>query len=79
MTKRDYATESEWRKWQWRSEGDKFDGGAFFRESGPKIRHTLATTSLLRKRNMIKFRPGSYAGRLTRSAGALRCRAGRLC
>ncbi|KAI3467388.1 hypothetical protein Pfo_024051 [Paulownia fortunei] len=76
VTKRDYASESEWKKWQWRSEGDRFLNGAFFAESGPKIKHTRNPFT---KRNLIKFKPGSYAGRLTRYAGALKCRAGKLC
>ncbi|KAL7091477.1 hypothetical protein ACP275_12G108500 [Erythranthe tilingii] len=75
VTKRE-STESEWKKWQWRSEGDKFVNGAYFRESGPKIKHTI---SPLKERNLIKFKPGSYAGRLTRYAGALNCVAGKSC
>ncbi|KAK6139296.1 hypothetical protein DH2020_026955 [Rehmannia glutinosa] len=75
VTKRE-ATENEWKKWQWRSEGDKFVNGAYFSESGPKIKHTRNPFT---KKNFIKFRPGSYAGRLTRYAGALKCRAGKLC
>ncbi|KAL6513873.1 hypothetical protein OROHE_019329 [Orobanche hederae] len=77
VTKRDYATESEWSKWQWRSEGDRFVNGAYFTESGPEIRHTK--TPLFTKKDFITFRPGSYAGRLTRYAGALRCRRGKPC
>ncbi|PIN25335.1 Pectate lyase [Handroanthus impetiginosus] len=76
VTKRDYAMESEWKKWQWRSEGDRFMNGAYFTESGPKIKHRR---NPLTKGNLIKFRPGSYAGRLTRYAGALKCRKGKLC
>ncbi|KAI3452812.1 hypothetical protein Pfo_009475 [Paulownia fortunei] len=76
VTKRDYATKSEWMNWQWRSEGDLFMNGAFFTESGPAIRHTK---NPLTGQNLIKFKPGSFVGRLTRSSGALRCRAGRLC
>ncbi|KAL8550362.1 hypothetical protein ACS0TY_008981 [Phlomoides rotata] len=76
VTKRDYAAKSEWMKWQWRSEGDLFTNGAFFTESGPKLQHTK---SPLRGNNMIKFKPGSFAGRLTRTSGALRCRPGRYC
>ncbi|XP_047960675.1 pectate lyase-like [Salvia hispanica] len=71
VTKRDYAPESEWMKWQWRSEGDLFTNGAYFRESGPPLHHTK---NPLMKENLIKFRPGSFVGRLTRTSGALRCR-----
>ena len=76
VTKRDYAQESEWMKWQWRSEGDLFTNGAYFRESGPPLKHTK---NPLTGENLIKFKPGSFAGRLTRNAGALRCSAGKYC
>ncbi|KAH6763153.1 Pectate lyase family protein [Perilla frutescens var. hirtella] len=76
VTKRDYAEESEWKNWQWRSEGDLFTNGAYFRESGPPLKHAK---SPLTGENLIKFRPGTFVGRLTRTAGALRCRPGRYC
>ncbi|KAL2253464.1 UNVERIFIED_CONTAM: Pectate lyase [Sesamum indicum] len=76
VTRRAYASESEWKKWQWRSEGDMFLNGAYFVESGPPIKHTKLP---LRKKNSIKFRPGSFAGRLTRYAGARMCFPGKLC
>lgn len=76
VTKRERSAESEWANWQWRSEGDRFINGAYFTESGPKIKHTI---SPLKLKNMIKFKPGSYAGRLTRYSGALNCRAGTIC
>ncbi|XP_073130024.1 pectate lyase-like [Henckelia pumila] len=76
VTKRDYATKDEWMKWQWRSEGDKFMNGAYFVQSGPKFKHSK---SPLKKRNMVKFKPGTYAGRLTRFAGARKCIEGKPC
>jgi len=76
VTKRDYADKSEWMNWRWRSEGDKFMNGAFFVESGTPLKHE---NSPLSKSNLIKFKPGSYAGRLTRYAGALKCRVGTPC
>ncbi|CAA0834701.1 Probable pectate lyase 3 [Striga hermonthica] len=76
VTKRNFATEDVWSKWQWRSEGDKFSNGAYFTESGPQVVHAETPFT---KKNFIKFRPGSYAGRLTRYAGALSCRYGELC
>ncbi|XP_073134831.1 pectate lyase-like isoform X2 [Henckelia pumila] len=76
VTKRDYAPKSEWMKWQWRSEGDLFTNGAFFTESGPPIKYTR---NPLTQRNTINFRPGSFVGRLTRFAGALKCIPGRPC
>ncbi|GER51507.1 pectin lyase-like superfamily protein, partial [Striga asiatica] len=71
VTKRDYATPEEWKRWQWRSEGDLFTNGAFFTESGAPLEHKK---SPLTHRNLIKFKPGSYVGRLTRSAGAIKCK-----
>lgn len=76
MTKRENSSKSEWEHWQWRSEGDKFTDGAFFVESGPKIKHTRTPLTM---RNTIKYKPGSYAGRLTRSAGTLKCKVGIMC
>ncbi|KAL2253463.1 UNVERIFIED_CONTAM: Pectate lyase [Sesamum indicum] len=76
VTKRMFAEKSEWEKWQWRSEGDKFTNGAYFVESGPAIRRTNLP---LTEKSLIKFKPGSFAGRLTRYAGALKCREGKLC
>ncbi|KAL3840613.1 hypothetical protein ACJIZ3_025204 [Penstemon smallii] len=76
VTKRDYATKEEWSKWQWRSEGDLLMNGAFFVESGPQMQHRKDP---LTKENLIKFKPGSFAGRLTRYAGALRCHVRRPC
>lgn len=74
VTKRDYAPESEWKNWQWRSEGDFFKNGAFFRESGPPLKE-----SPLSKDNTIKAQPGKFVGRLTRNAGQLKCRVGKPC
>ncbi|XP_027099313.1 pectate lyase [Coffea arabica] len=74
VTKRDYAEKSQWMGWQWRSEGDKFLNGAFFVESGPPLKKSPFTG-----KNKLQFKPGSYAGRLTRYAGALKCREGKPC
>ncbi|KAM3265974.1 hypothetical protein P3L10_002968 [Capsicum annuum] len=72
---RDYAPESEWRNWQWVSEGDSFKNGAYFVESVPQNKKKAALT----KPHRIKFKPGSYAGRLTRYAGVLKCKVGTPC
>ena len=72
MTKRE-ATPEVWKHWQWRSEGDKFTNGAYFVESGPPF------SSEAVKMNLIKAKPGSFAGRLTRYAGALKCKPGHPC
>ncbi|KAG9455375.1 hypothetical protein H6P81_008279 [Aristolochia fimbriata] len=74
VTKRDYAPESEWMKWTWKSEGDLLLNGAFFRQSGgprKKLQYSI--------KDFINAKPGSYVRRLTRFAGALNCRSGRPC
>ncbi|KAL2233571.1 pectate lyase-like [Sesamum indicum] len=76
VTKRDYATKDQWMKWQWRSEGDLFKNGAFFTESGQPLEHSK---SPLVGMNLIRYRPGSFVGTLTKYAGALKCRKGKLC
>ncbi|GLT35392.1 hypothetical protein SLA2020_098500 [Shorea laevis] len=75
VTKRDYAPESEWKNWIWRSEGDLFINGAFFVPSGPKKMGKLPFTNL----QMIKAKPASFVRRLTRFAGTLACRPGSKC
>ncbi|KAL3819378.1 hypothetical protein ACJIZ3_005283 [Penstemon smallii] len=42
VTKRDYAPESEWINWVWKSEGDLLRNGAFFRQSGD-VKHKFPT------------------------------------
>jgi len=74
VTKRDYAPESEWKNWQWRSIKDELGNGAFFVESGPVL-----TDRPFTRQDMISSRPGTYVGRLTRYAGALRCIVGKPC
>ncbi|KAJ8749877.1 hypothetical protein K2173_013792 [Erythroxylum novogranatense] len=73
VTKRDYATEAEWKTWTWRSEDDIMMNGAFFIESGnPKWKKPA-------KKYMIKPKNGLYATRLTRFAGALNCKPKKKC
>ncbi|XP_022740354.1 pectate lyase-like [Durio zibethinus] len=75
ITNRNYAPESEWKKWVWRSEGDLFMNGAFFRTSGPRSHPHLNFNKL----QMIKFKPATFVRRLTRFAGALDCKRGAVC
>ncbi|RDX79939.1 putative pectate lyase P59, partial [Mucuna pruriens] len=65
VTKRDYAPESVWKSWNWRSEGDLMVNGAFFIQSGK-------TVSKLPKTD-IKARPAKAVASLTRFAGPLKC------
>lgn len=74
MTKRDYASEDEWKHWTWRSEKDIFMNGAYFRQSGNphyKCDHT--------RQQMIRPKHGLAVSKLTKYAGALDCRVGRRC
>ncbi|XP_068650651.1 probable pectate lyase P59 [Aristolochia californica] len=74
VTKRDYAPESEWMKWTWRSEGDLLMNGAFFRQSGsPRKRNQFS------RQDLISAKPGSYVSRLTRFSGSLVCKMGLPC
>ena len=74
VTKRDYASEQEWKKWQWRSEGDLMMNGAFFVESGdPGKKHPFGHL------DMIQAKPGSFVSRLTRFSGSLDCVPGKPC
>ncbi|CAL0317207.1 unnamed protein product [Lupinus luteus] len=74
ITHRDYAAESVWKNWQWSSVQDHYMNGAKFVESG---KH--ATNLPYKKQFIMKPRPGIYANRLTRWAGALPCYAGLPC
>ncbi|KAM0944778.1 putative pectate lyase [Dioscorea sansibarensis] len=73
VTKRDYAPESVWQSWVWKSEGDELRNGAFFRQSGP------ANTRRFSKKDMIKAKPGSFVKRLVRYSGTLPCKPNKPC
>ena len=74
ITKREYAPEGEWINWQWRSINDEYMNGAFFREAGSELKDRPFSS-----KDMITAKPGKIVGRLTRFAGALKCRVGRPC
>ncbi|KAK8673470.1 hypothetical protein V6N13_111804 [Hibiscus sabdariffa] len=73
VTKHEDAPESEWRSWNWRSEGDLMVNGAFFRQTGVGASSTYARASSL------SARPSSLVGPMTATAGALNCRIGSHC
>ncbi|THU45391.1 hypothetical protein C4D60_Mb02t17450 [Musa balbisiana] len=58
VTKRDYAAESVWKQWTWRSEGDLMLNGAFFVKSGGG-----GGLQKYDKTDIIKAKPGSFLGR----------------
>lgn len=72
VTKHENAGESEWKNWNWRSEGDLMLNGAYFRESG-------SGGSSIARASSLSGRPSSIVGAMTRTAGALMCRKGSRC
>ncbi|XP_073147341.1 probable pectate lyase P59 isoform X2 [Henckelia pumila] len=73
VTKRDYAPESVWKNWVWRSEGDLMMNGAFFTQSGDP-NYKFAGVS-----DNISPKPGEYVSHLTRFSGPLACIRGKPC
>ncbi|CAN1295419.1 Probable pectate lyase 5, partial [Linum perenne] len=73
VTKREESGESEWKKWNWRSEGDLLLNGAFFTRSG------AGASSSYAKASSLGARPSSLVASLTNSAGSLVCRKGSSC
>ncbi|KAJ8429783.1 hypothetical protein Cgig2_003739 [Carnegiea gigantea] len=73
VTKREEAPESEWRNWNWKSEGDLMLNGAYFRQSGSAAASTYARASSL------SARPSHLVGSITMAAGVLNCKKGSRC
>lgn len=73
VTKHEDAGEEEWKHWDWRSQGDLFLNGAYFRQSGAGASSTFARASSL------SARPSSLVGSMTVTAGVLTCRKGVRC
>ncbi|KAK1318690.1 hypothetical protein QJS10_CPB04g01639 [Acorus calamus] len=73
VTKRQAAPESEWKKWNWRSDGDLLLNGAFFTPSG------AGASSSYAKASSLAARPSSLVGAITVNAGALSCKKGSRC
>ena len=73
VTKREDTPESEWKNWNWRSEGDLMLNGAFFTPSG------VVESSSYAKASSLGARPSSLVGSITTSAGALGCKKGSRC
>ncbi|KAG2261382.1 hypothetical protein Bca52824_068461 [Brassica carinata] len=72
VTKHEDAPESEWRGWNWRSEGDMLLNGAYFRQSGAELHRHMQEL-------LACARPSSLVGSITTTAGTLSCRRGRRC
>ncbi|GFS39861.1 pectin lyase-like superfamily protein [Actinidia rufa] len=73
VTKHEDAPESEWKNWNWRSEGDLMLNGAYFTASGAGASSSYARASSL------GARPSSLVGPITTAAGALNCKKGSRC
>ncbi|CAE6198295.1 unnamed protein product [Arabidopsis arenosa] len=65
VTKRVETDASEWKKWNWRSEGDLLLNGAFFRPSGAGASASYGRASSL------AAKPSSMVDTITSTAGAL--------
>ncbi|XP_051117137.1 pectate lyase-like [Andrographis paniculata] len=74
VTKHENAPESEWRHWNWRSEGDLMLNGAYFRQSGGG-----GAGAAYAKASSLNARPSSLVGSITTTAGVLSCRKGSRC
>lgn len=73
VTKHEDAPESEWKGWNWRSEGDLMVNGAFFTPSG------AGASSSYAKASSLGARPSSLVATITTNAGALNCKKGSRC
>lgn len=73
VTKHEDAGENEWKKWNWRSEGDLMLNGAFFTRSG------AGASSSYAKASSLSARPSSLITSLTMAAGTLSCKKGSRC
>ncbi|KAL2552331.1 Pectate lyase family protein [Forsythia ovata] len=75
VTKRDYAEESVWKQWTWRSEGDLFLRGAFFVQSGDPDWSKKHPESY----DTLSAAPANRVDEITKFAGALNCMVGKPC
>ncbi|XP_055810423.1 probable pectate lyase 5 [Solanum dulcamara] len=73
VTKHEDAAESEWKNWNWRSEGDLMLNGAFFTRSG------AGASSSYAKASSLSARPFTLVNSITMNAGALGCKKGKKC
>ncbi|KAH7573092.1 hypothetical protein JRO89_XS03G0066900 [Xanthoceras sorbifolium] len=73
VTKRVETAASQWKSWNWRSEGDLLLNGAYFTPSGAGAAASYARASSLGAKS------STMVGSITSAAGALPCRRGRQC
>ncbi|KAI4351599.1 hypothetical protein L6164_005944 [Bauhinia variegata] len=75
ITHRDYAPESVWSKWQWRSEMDLLMNGAQFIESGEPLNGNYPGD----RANIVEPKDGQFVTTITKYSGALSCKVGKPC
>lgn len=73
VTKHEDASENEYNSWNWRSEGDLFLNGAFFRQTGAE------SSSIYARASSLSARPASLVGSITTTSGVLTCKKGNRC
>ncbi|CAN4099259.1 unnamed protein product [Withania somnifera] len=73
VTKREISPESEWKHWNWRTDGDLMLNGAFFVQSG------AGASSNYAKASSLSAKPSSLISSIVSDAGALNCRKGSRC
>ncbi|XP_031258957.1 probable pectate lyase 18 [Pistacia vera] len=73
VTKHESEDEEEWKKWNWRSDGDLMLNGAFFTPSGEE-----SPASYMKASSMVA-RPASFLTKYSPSAGAMNCQKGHHC
>ncbi|KAL4634234.1 hypothetical protein ACB092_04G185100 [Castanea dentata] len=78
VTKYENAPKSEWKKWNWKSEGDEFLNGAFFTSSSGSNSSSNATY-FTSSASDISAKTSSLVPKLTSNAGALKCTKGSAC
>ncbi|XVF70888.1 hypothetical protein PTKIN_Ptkin11bG0198400 [Pterospermum kingtungense] len=73
VTKRESSLDSEWKNWNWRSEGDMMYNGAFFTPSGEEAPESyIKASSMVAKPTILLTKTSQYAG-------TLRCQIGHGC
>ncbi|CAN6464358.1 unnamed protein product [Victoria cruziana] len=75
VTKREDTPESEWKHWNWVSEGDLMMNGAYFVPSG----YGAGAATSYARADSLSARPASFVPYVTASAGTLNCRKGSRC
>ncbi|XP_022753041.1 putative pectate lyase 21 [Durio zibethinus] len=73
VTKRESSLDTEWKNWNWRSEGDTMLNGAFFTPSGEE-----APESYIKASSMVA-KPTSLLTKTAKYAGTLSCQIGHGC